>query len=305
MGEAIQDVEVVIVGGGPAGLSAALCLGRSRKQVVVLDAGSPRHAAAEGVHNFLSRDGMPPAELRRVAWDQMSAYPSVKRVAGRRVEHLSWQSERWLAEDDHGGGWRARAVLLATGVIDEHPDIRGLRQRWGHSIHQCPFCHGWEMQDQPLAVVGEAPGAVHLGMMLTGWSDDVAVLTNGGELDAAEQEALNERGVEVYRQPVAEFRGEGRSLDAIYFDDGSQLQRRGAFIVAPQRQVPLVDALDVELSDEGYIRVDEQMRTSLPMLWAAGDSTSRMQQVVAAAAQGQRAGALNSATLTMGGLRIG
>jgi thioredoxin reductase len=298
MREANQDLDVLIIGGGPAGLSAALCLGRARRAVAVLDAGSPRHAVAEGVHNFLTREGMPPAELRREAWAQMAAYPSVRRAEGR-VARLAWEGERWVAEDDGGGQWRARAALLATGVVDEHPEIEGYRERWGHSIHQCPYCHGWEVQDQPLAVLAEGDAAVHLGRLLKGWSDDVVVLTGGGALDDAQADALRSAGVEIRTGRVVALSGEGRALDAIHFDNGPPLPRRGLFVFTRQHQVPLVEALGVQRNEMGYLQVDEQMRTSLPMLWAAGDVTSRMQQVVESAAQGLRAGAMIHAVLTL------
>jgi thioredoxin reductase len=303
MSSEIQDVDVLIVGGGPAGLSAALCLGRGRKRVAVIDAGSPRHGVAEGVHNFLTREGMAPAELRRVAWEQMAAYPSVSLASGRRVERLSCEGERWVAEDGRGGRFRARAALLATGVIDEHPEIPGYRERWGHSIHQCPFCHGWEVRDQAIAVLatsaGSIAGVVHLGPLLKGWSDDVVVLTGGAALDEEQAGALREAGVEIYTQPVARLAGEGRELETIHFEDGSTLARGALFVATEQRQVPLVESLGLELSEMGSVVVDGQMRTARPMLWAAGDLTSRMQQVVESAAQGFRAGAHITATLTV------
>ena len=294
-----EQVDVVIIGGGPAGLSAALCLGRARKEVVVIDAGAPRHAVAAGVHNLLTREGMPPAELRRVAWEQMAAYPSVRRASDRRVSGLTWEGAAWRVETEEGDVWRARAALLATGVVDIPPDLPGFRERWGHSIHQCPFCHGWESRDLPLAVLGSGEGAVHLGRLLKGWSDDVVVLTDGGPLDAEQAEALARAGVPVYTQRVTGLIGPGRELEAVRFADGVALPRRALFAAMPQRQTPLVAGLGLDVDEAGYVRVDMQMRTSIPMLWAAGDVTSRMQQVVESAAQGLRAGAMITAALTV------
>jgi thioredoxin reductase len=265
--------------------------------VVVLDAGSPRHAVSEGVHNFLTREGMAPAELRREAWAQMRAYPSVRRVEAR-VDTLDDDGGRWLAATTDGTRWRARAALIATGVIDEHPTIPGYRERFGHSLFLCPFCHGWEVRDRPLAVLASGEGATHLGRLLRGWSDDVVVLTNGAALDDDARETLARAHVSVDERAVAALEGEGRSLERVRFADGDALVREGLFVVTRQRQVPLVASLGLALDDAGYVRIDAQMQTSRPGLYAAGDVTSRMQQVIEAAAQGLRVGALTHAKLT-------
>ncbi|MCB9620789.1 MAG: NAD(P)/FAD-dependent oxidoreductase [Sandaracinus sp.] len=292
----MEGVDVVIVGGGPAGLSAALCLGRARRKVVVLDAGSPRHAVSEGVHNFLSREGIAPAALRDEAWAQMAAYPSVRRVEAR-VSSLNESEGRWWASDGERS-WRARAAILATGVIDEHPSIPGYRERFGHAIFLCPFCHGWEMRDRPLAVLASGEGATHLGRLLRGWTNDVVVLTNGGPLDDEARATLERARVAVDERRVVALEGEGRALERVRFEDGDVLERRGLFVVTAQRQVPLVEGLGLELDAAGYVTIDAQMQTSRAGLHAAGDLTSRMQQVVESAAQGLRAGALVHAKLT-------
>lgn len=300
MSDEERELDVLIVGGGPAGLSAALCLGRARRRVAVFDEGTPRHAVAEGVHNFLTRDGLPPAELRSIAWEQMAAYSSVVGPIGQRVQAPRRDGEAWLLDDTEGRTWRARTLLLATGVIDEHPAITGYAQRWGHSIFQCPFCHGWEVREQPVGVLASGEAVAHMGPLLKGWSDDVVVLTNGAPLDDAGRQALRAAGVDVRTETVAALHGEGRELAAIEFADGSMLTRRALFSVTDQRQVSLVEELGLELSPQGSVVVDMQMATSVPGVWAAGDMTSRMQQVVEAAAQGFRAGAMIHATLTVG-----
>lgn len=297
MSQSIPNFDVLIVGGGPAGLSAALYLGRACKSVAVVDAGRPRHAVSEGVHNFLTREGMPPAALRAEAWAQMTAYPTVHHVDGAVVRRLERQGDRWLADAGDTGTWRARAVLLAPGVVDEHPEIPGYRERWGRSIHHCPYCHGWEMRDLPLAVLAWGEAASHLAPLLKGWTGDVAVVSHGEPLEPSIQSVLEAANIPVYPQRIVALEGPGSHLEAIRFADGSSLERRGLFVKPTQRQVALVAGLDLDLDESGYVEVNEQQHTSLSMLWAAGDLTARQPQQVleAAAAGGRAAGSINAA----------
>lgn len=295
----MRQVDVVVVGGGPAGLSAALCLGRSRRSAVVIDAGSPRHAVAAAVQNFLTRDGLPPHELRAIAWEQMARYPSVDGPIEGRVVDARRAEGRWLVETDSGATFSARAILVATGMIDEHPQIPGFAERWGSSIHQCPYCHGWEVRDQPVAVLAKPEAALHLAPLLRGWTEDVAVFTNGATPSDDERQALADLGIPMCDQPIAELRGPGPSLEEIVLENGSSMRRKALFAVSEQRQVPFVSALELELGEAGYVVVDQMMKTSRDGIWAAGDLTSRMQQVVEAAAQGFRAGAMIQANLTI------
>lgn len=242
--------------------------------------------------SFLTRDGMPPAKLREVAWAQMAAYPSVQRHDGS-VRSLTYEDERWHAVLEDGGRLSAPAALVATGVVDEHPSIPGYQERWGHAIHHCPYCHGWEMQDLPLAVLGSDPNALrHLAPLLRTWSEDVVVLTGGAPLATETRAELEAQGIPVYTAGIEGLEGPGRELREIRLADGTTLDRQGLFVIAAQHQVPLVEALSLDLSDDGYVVVDEVGATSLPMLWAAGDLTSRMQQVVMASSEGARAGAM-------------
>ncbi len=294
----MQEFDVVVVGGGPAGLSAALCLGRARKSVVVIDAGSPRHAVAEGVHNLITREGMPPAELRAVTWEQMRPYTSVEGPVQARVNRITQDQKHWVVESE-SGSFRCRAVVIATGVIDEHPEIPGYKELWGHSIHQCPFCHGWEVQDQPAAVIGAPEHLLHMAPMLSGWTNDIAVFSNGVPMTDEQKAIFKKANVPACDQPIADLRRSGTQLEEIVLENGSSLARSVIFSVTSQRQVPLVQALELELNEMGYIVVDEQLQTSRPGIWAAGDVTSRMQQVVQSAAQGLLAGAMITASINM------
>lgn len=285
-----ESLDVVVVGGGPAGLTAALYLGRARKNVLVLDHGDPRHAVSAGVHNFLTRDGMPPSELREAAWRQMAAYPSVDRRTAV-VTGLKRHGAQWRVRVEDGVDLRARAVLLATGVVDEHPDLPGFRERWGRSIHQCPFCHGWELRGRPLAVLAAGEAAGHLAPLLRSWTDDVVLLTHGQDLPEEIRQRVEAAGISIYEAPVVALEGPGRELERVRLADGTVLRRRGLFVSSPQRQVELVRQLGLPLTEEGYVEVDPSGAAPLPMMWAAGDLTTRAQQVVEAAAQGARAAA--------------
>jgi len=283
-------LDVLIIGGGPAGLSAALYLGRARQRVLVLDAQAPRHAPSEGVHNFLTRDGLPPAQLRAIAWEQLQAYPTVTHQAAT-ITSLDWDGQRWLATaTQQQGRWSARAIILAVGMEDQLPTLDGLKQRWGRSVQQCPYCHGWELRDQPLAILSDDElHATHMAPLLKQWSDDVVLLTDGLELSEQAQQQLRAINVPTYTQKLAALEGAGLALERIVFDDGSSVARRGLFIKPQQRQVALVQALELELDEHGFVKVDPQQRTSAPRLWAAGDLTTGFQQVIEAAAQGARA----------------
>jgi thioredoxin reductase len=285
-----EVVDVVTIGGGPAGLAAALCLGRARRSVLVVDSDHPRHAVAEGVHNFLTREGIPPAALRRVAWEQMHTYPTVTRYAGNAIG-LDRRDEHWFVERDDGRTVAARAVLLATGVVDQHPDIRGYDALWGRSIFHCPYCHGWEVRDQALAVVGQPPNVMQFAPLLLSWSSDIVVCTNGQPLDAGLATELAERGIGVRTSRITELVAANDALREIRFDDASTLQRDALFVMPSPRLPDLVASLGLEVDDQGFVRIDGDGATSAKSLWAAGDLTSKRHQVIEAAAQGLRAAA--------------
>src|SRR5215210_6886424 len=190
--------DVAIIGGGAAGLSAALVLGRARRRVVVIDAGAPRNAPAAHMHGYLSRDGMPPSELLAAGRVEIDRY-GVELVSDRVVGiepgfFVTLASGRVL---------RARRILLTTGVHDQLPDIPGVRQRWGRDLLHCPYCHGWEVRDQPLGVLGTQPGAVQHAQLVRQWSDDVIFFVHTYDLTVAERAALDARGIGIVDGEVA------------------------------------------------------------------------------------------------------
>ncbi len=297
----MQPIDLLIIGGGPAGLSAALYTGRARRRVVVVDAGQPRHAVAEGVHNLIGMEGIAPMELRRRAWADLAPFDVSLRQG--RVEALHHDGDRWIArlgEDTLS----ARAVLLAVGVVDLLPDWPGLSATWGHTVHVCPFCHGWEMRDRPLLAYGQGDHLAQFATMLRSWSRDLVVLTGDTMLPDAERASLEAQGVVVRAGHPAALEHQGAELTGVVLDDGTLLPRGAMFLGVRQRQTELVRGLGLEMvpdpfNEDGHVKTDEMGRTNLPMLWAAGDLCTRMQQVSSAIAAGGGRGAMIHAILSM------
>jgi thioredoxin reductase len=310
--------DAVIVGGGPAGLSAALTLGRARKRVLLCDAGPRRNAAAVHVQNFVTRDGITPAEFRRIGRQQLEPYANVEArdVGVREISGERGAFKVRLDVDVDGAGDGAGGVgtvvmayriLLCTGMIDDPPAIDGMRELWGTSIFQCPYCHGWEVQDQRFAYLAANAEALAFGVFLRGWTNDVVALTSGAfEVPPEVRTNLINGGVRIEERGIARLIAGGESgksgdrLAAIQFTDGDSLERDALFIHPAQRQADVVRALGVALDEKGYVKVDEMTReTSLPGVYAAGDLTTAAQSAILSAAAGMRAAAMLNHSLTM------
>jgi thioredoxin reductase len=288
---------VVIVGGGPAGLNAALLLGRARRRVVVCDAGTPRNAPVAHLHGFLSRDGLPPAELRRIAREQLGAYSSVElREVQVEAASTTGDGEGFAVTLADGTREAARRLLLASGVVDQLPAIDGLAGLWGRSVFNCPYCDGWEVRDQPLAVLGADQRALQLALHLTRWSDDVVWCSNG-PLAAPLQEAagaqLAARGVRLHQEPIVRLEGADGQLARIVLATGEAVERRAGFLHPPTRQrSALPGQLGCVLLEDGSVSVGDFGQTSVAGVFAAGDMARRPTmpvpgaQVVIAAAEG-------------------
>lgn len=294
--------DVVIAGGGPAGLSAALALGRARKRVLVCDADPRRNATAAHVHNFVTRDGTPPDDFRDVAREQLTRYPNVD-VRDVRVDAVTGARGEFRVEVP-SGTLSARRVLLCTGMIDELLPIDGFRELWGRSIFQCPYCHGWEAQDLRWGYLVGPSGRSHwlpFALSTRGWSRDVVVFTGGHvAVEDAARAALASAGVRLETSPVARLIAPNGRLETVVLADGTQVSCEALFAHAPQRQVALVGAVGVALDADGYVQVDPMTReTSVPGIYASGDLTTRMQSAIFAAATGSQAAAALNTELTM------
>jgi len=292
-----MDIEwdCIVVGGGAAGLSAALVLGRARRRTLVVDAGVPSNLAAHGIGGLLGHDGRPPAQLYAMGRAELSAYPNVRIVDGEVVAGTP-VGDGFVLEMADGTHEHARRLLLATGMEYRPPRISGLDELWGNSAFHCPFCHGWEVRDQPLAVLAQGERGAHSALLLRGWTDDIVVLTNGpADMDATVRGQLTAAGVSVDERVVREFVSEDGELATIEFSEGPALARRGVLVTTTLHQHSnLAAQLGVDVAPPGpvaadAIAIDPLHRTSTPGVFAAGDVSAQMPQVAAAVAAGSLA----------------
>jgi thioredoxin reductase len=296
--------DALIVGGGAAGLSAALALGRARRSVVVLDGGEPRNAPASGVHNFLTRDGTPPAELMRLARAEVEGYGVIV-VNGEAVSAAKTE-DGFAVTTASGETLTARRVLFATGLIDELPEVPGLRAHWGTSVLHCPYCHGWEVQDRAIGVLATGPKGVHQALLFRQWSDRITLFLHTAPRPTDDElEQLAARGIDVVEGTVASVEGEVGHLSGVRLESGEE-HSVNALVVAPlfTARTELLEQLGVKVLPHpmgagSYIESDPMGATSVPGLYAAGNVTDLMAQVVTSAADGLRAGAAMNGDLMM------
>jgi thioredoxin reductase len=289
--------DCIIVGGGAAGLSAGLVLGRARRRTLLVDAGAQSNLPAHGIGGLLGHHGRAPAELYATGRGELTAYPSVEVRAGEVVagERVDDEFVLRLADGRHE---RTRRVLLATGMDYRPPALPGLAALWGRSVFHCPFCHGWEVRDQPLAVLARGERALHSALLLRGWSDDVVLLTDGpAGLDDDDRRRLAAADVPVDERRVAELASENGELAAVVFTDGNRLVRTGLLVATTLHQrSPLAEQLGADPGEptpvaENPVAVDTLYRTTAPGVFAAGDLSAQMPQVAAAIAAGSLAAA--------------
>jgi thioredoxin reductase len=300
-----QPWECIVVGGGAAGLSAALVLGRARRRTLVVDAGQPSNGVVTGIGGLLGHDHRPPAELYAAGRDELAAYPSVdvrvgEVVGGRRADG-------GFVLDLAGGARVAGArVVLATGMDYRYPDLPGVRERWGRSVFHCPFCHGWEVRGRPLGVLGRDDAGVHRARLLRMWSDHVTLFTDGPpEFGAEEAGHLAAAGVAVDDRPVTGFRGPGDTLEAITFADGERPCGGLLVAVTLHQRSTLAQQLGAALAAPGMlaadaVEVDPLFHTTVPGLYAAGDVTAEMPSVANVVAAGSKAAASVVRDIVMG-----
>jgi thioredoxin reductase len=291
-----DQYDVVVIGGGAAGLGGGLMLARSRRSVVVVDGGNPRNAPASGVHGYLTRDGMPPGELLRTARLEVEGYGA--RVLDGHVERVERADDgRLLVTLADGRTLTGRRLLVATGLVDELPDVPGVQERWGRDVLHCPYCHGWEVRDQAVAVLASGPMSVHQALMFRQLSDDVTYLAHSLPPTAEQQEELQARGIRVVEGALAGLQVESDRLTGVRLADGGAVPCTALVVATRMRArtdflaglglAPIEHAMGVGQ----HLAADAMGCTDVAGVWVAGNVTDLAAQVGASAAAGALAGA--------------
>ncbi|GIP23252.1 hypothetical protein J22TS3_35270 [Paenibacillus sp. J22TS3] len=282
-----QLLDVLIIGGGPAGLNAALMLGRARKHVVVIDDSRARNAVTRETHGFLTRDGVSPSEFRRIAKAEINAYPSVSFVTDTAISVTGTDGD-FQVTTAGGNTFASRKLLFAIGMKDQPLGIPGLAEVYGKSAYVCPYCDGWELRDQPLVILHKGADLMHFAPLISGWTSQLTVCTNGpDELTDAQREEIRGHQIPIFESPIRSIDSLDGIVRQVVLEDGTAISCRGIFF-----KPELVTGSDLpreigcDITDAGTIVVDEFGKTSVPGVYSAGDAASRMQQAIAAAAMG-------------------
>jgi thioredoxin reductase len=283
-------LDVLIVGGGPAGLNAALVLGRARRNVLVCDAGEPRNSKSGGVHGFLTRDGVAPGDMRRIGREELHSYPSV-RLEEAWVTDVGHNGSHFEATLERGGRVASRKLLLAPGVEPKLPPLERARELYGRGLFDCPYCDGWELRDQPIAIYGRGERAKAFALQLLGWTSDIVICSDGpAEFGACDREEVGHLGIRIVEDRLAELESDGELLTAIRFADGRRFARRALFFVAGSPEPsPLLRKFGCEFDDKGNVLTGSCETTTVPGLYVAGDASRRIDFAIVAAAEGAMA----------------
>ncbi|HEX6483378.1 MAG TPA: NAD(P)/FAD-dependent oxidoreductase [Ktedonobacteraceae bacterium] len=290
---------MVIVGAGPAGLSAALILGRCRRHVLICDTGKHRNAPSQALHGFLTRDGIAPDEFLRLGYDQLRTYDTLE-FRHIKVIDAAREDNSFRVTLEDGTCVTSRKLLLATGIVDELPDIEGISALYGRSVFHCPYCDGWEVRDAPLAVYGKGEQGPALALELILWSRDLVLCTDGAaELSEKDLRRLTRNGIGIREERIARLEGSDGRLERIVFTSGDTLPRRALFVSTQEHQhSDLPQELGTAFTRNAAVRTGEHEETNIPGLFVAGDASRRVRLAIVAAAEGVEAAfTINTALL--------
>ena len=285
--------DVIIVGGGPAGLNAAVVLGRCRRKVVVFDSGSYRNRYSHGMHNYLTRDDILPTHFIQICHTELEKYGVLLQKA--KVTRARKNEDGYFdVQTEKGQAYRSRKLLIATGLSDNLPEVPGMREFYGKSVFHCPYCDGWEVRDKKVGIYARNKEGWELALALKGWTDDVTLYTDGkNKVKPLQQQHLDANDVPVVRLAIERLEGTNGKLQTIVFKNGEQRACDALFFVnGYTQQCDLVETFGCEISRKGVVVTNQFQQTKTPGLYVAGDADKDMHFVVVAAAEGAKAGVI-------------
>ncbi len=290
--------DVIIVGGGPAGLSAALILGRCLRKVLLCDSGRPRNAWSHGLHGYLSRDGIPPAEFLSACHDELKKYHTVKRL-NTEVTHAKKTSRGFEITIADGSVYHSKKLLLATGVVDNIPKFVGISELYGKSVFNCPYCDAWEQKGKRILIYGKEQRGKALALSLKNWSDDILLITDGEcGLSSSDKDLLKKKEIRLHEGKVRSLLGENGQLTHVEFESGERIERDAMFFNTQSWiRSKLLEQLDCPFTEKDGVEIaGKYEKTEIPGLYVAGNILREVQLVIVAAAQGAEAAfGINSA----------
>lgn len=291
--------EVIIIGGSYSGLSAAMALGRSLRKVLIIDSGMPCNGQTPHSHNFLTHDGKPPKEIRSIAQQQLVKYSSVSFLKEVAIK-AGKIPEGFEIETDNGQVFRAKKVILATGVKDLMPSIKGFSDCWGITVIHCPYCHGYEHKATKTALIANGERAFHMAPLINNLTDNLTILTNGKmNFEASQSKKLKENNIAVLEKEIVEIEHLDGHIEKIVFQDGSTESFRTAYAAIPfEQHTSIPFDLGCELTEQGHIKVDFLQQTNVDGIYACGDNSSPMRQLAYAVATGNITGAIVNKALS-------
>ncbi|MCY7433854.1 NAD(P)/FAD-dependent oxidoreductase [Bacillus pumilus] len=284
-------LDCAIIGGGPAGLSAALVVGRGRKQVIVFDDEMPRNRVTQESHGFITNDGMTPFEIRKAGEADLQNYPNIQ-IKRSKIVEVQNNEDNFALLTQEGERFEAKKIILATGLEDILPEIKGMHEVYGKTLFSCPFCDGWELKDKPLALIAENPRALHMAKLLSNWTKDLIVFTNGQQVFAEEEKALlSAHFIQVIDVPIMSIHHENGQMHSLHLANGETVNREGGFVASEFKQsAPFAEKLGCQMTKNAGIETDILGRTTVSGVFACGDNLGGPAQLVLAAAAGSQAG---------------